>query len=308
MTVDPIDNSFNEMDVQLFPIINTTTTVDGNNKIVHYYTCPYCTQLFTRKYNLRSHLNTHNTIKPYKCDKCYFTFKRQHDLKRHQMVHSDKRPFICSACNRSFFRLDTLKRHHGSTTCRAHKHNLLPWNTKPTTKTKVTHLESMQSTNVFQSCSIAKNPPISQLGISTNASFSSINKHHTQTLSTQNVIDTNNRLEASDKLHPHSNLFNRDPFKMFSVSNQHRLLPLSPGPSFSSPLPFNKNTMVSMDEISQLKARVEMLERENRLLRSVILKNPTLQKAEYQLLYYDLLKKEKKSTNFHQLIRNDSKF
>ncbi|MCJ1439356.1 hypothetical protein MMC27_008748 [Xylographa pallens] len=82
------------------------------------YACPYCSTIFTRHHNLKSHLLTHTTEKPYICDKCDARFRRLHDLKRHVKRHMDERYHTCSGCKRAFARLDSLRRHiMGPGTC-----------------------------------------------------------------------------------------------------------------------------------------------------------------------------------------------
>ncbi|MCJ1285845.1 hypothetical protein MMC26_005187 [Xylographa opegraphella] len=73
--------------------------------------CPYCSTMFTRHHNLKSHLLTHSQDKPWVCDKCGTRFRRLHDLKRHRKLHRDERAYACSVCNRTFARLDALERH-----------------------------------------------------------------------------------------------------------------------------------------------------------------------------------------------------
>ncbi|KAG0276710.1 hypothetical protein BGZ95_007148 [Linnemannia exigua] len=52
--------------------------------------CPRCSKMFTRPFNLRSHILAHDNEKPYACDgklstgaKCKSRFARRHDLVRH---------------------------------------------------------------------------------------------------------------------------------------------------------------------------------------------------------------------------------
>jgi len=77
-------------------------------------TFPSCGKYFTRRYNLQSHLKTHDGLKPYSCnvEKCTAEFSRKYDLRRHiQSLHSEDRPHTCSFCSLSFARSDALKRH-----------------------------------------------------------------------------------------------------------------------------------------------------------------------------------------------------
>jgi uncharacterized C2H2 Zn-finger protein len=51
------------------------------------YPCPKCNRMFGRKFNMQTHLSTHdpNRVKPFECDHpgCGSKFTRKHDLKRH---------------------------------------------------------------------------------------------------------------------------------------------------------------------------------------------------------------------------------
>lgn len=76
--------------------------------------CPTCFKLFTRSFNLKSHLKTHTKEKPFACPVpgCHSSFTRPHDLKRHGVsVHVGIKPYACS-CRMQFARSNALKRHH----------------------------------------------------------------------------------------------------------------------------------------------------------------------------------------------------
>ncbi|KAF9133179.1 hypothetical protein BGW39_010392 [Mortierella sp. 14UC] len=88
------------------------------------FACPYagCGRVFPRKFNLNSHLVTHNpdVERPFKCEEsgCDKAFVREGDLNRHQSVHQQASAFHCSTCNTGFARKDTLLRHYQRTkTC-----------------------------------------------------------------------------------------------------------------------------------------------------------------------------------------------
>jgi uncharacterized Zn-finger protein len=95
---------------------------------------PGCGSTFTRHFNLKGHLRSHNDERPYKClydgcPKCEWHhhplrvdvllttgsavvgFARQHDCKRHMLLHEGLRPFECEGCGKKFARLDALTRH-----------------------------------------------------------------------------------------------------------------------------------------------------------------------------------------------------
>jgi uncharacterized Zn-finger protein len=99
-------------------------------------TVPGCGSTFTRHFNLKGHLRSHNDERPYKClfdgcPKCKLQtrccrknelndssavvgFARQHDCKRHMLLHEGLRPFECDGCGKKFARLDALTRHRTS--------------------------------------------------------------------------------------------------------------------------------------------------------------------------------------------------
>jgi DNA-directed RNA polymerase subunit RPC12/RpoP len=77
-----------------------------------------CDKVFDRKYNLKSHLKTHNGEREFMCGDCGFLFARQHDLNRHRRSHSKDKEFACSYCSKSFARRDAVIRHENNKSCR----------------------------------------------------------------------------------------------------------------------------------------------------------------------------------------------
>jgi hypothetical protein len=74
---------------------------------------PGCGSTFTRSFNLKGHIRSHNEEKPYLCPwpGCGKGFARQHDCKRHEQLHTNYRPFTCDGCQKQFARMDALNRH-----------------------------------------------------------------------------------------------------------------------------------------------------------------------------------------------------
>ncbi|KAG6820082.1 hypothetical protein H0H93_005511 [Arthromyces matolae] len=79
------------------------------------FVCPVpgCGSTFTRSFNLKGHIRSHNEEKPFQCKwpGCGKGFARQHDCKRHEQLHTNYRPFNCEGCGKQFARMDALNRH-----------------------------------------------------------------------------------------------------------------------------------------------------------------------------------------------------
>ncbi|KAI2642011.1 hypothetical protein GGS21DRAFT_286292 [Xylaria nigripes] len=75
-----------------------------------------CGKLFSRSYNYKAHLETHDKKReyPFECGvaECRKRFVRKTDLQRHiQSVHVKEKNHKCDYCGRLFARKDTLRRH-----------------------------------------------------------------------------------------------------------------------------------------------------------------------------------------------------
>ncbi|KAI7885389.1 hypothetical protein K492DRAFT_171895 [Lichtheimia hyalospora FSU 10163] len=78
------------------------------------FTCPTCHRQFNRRYNLGTHIKTHDKKRhrPFPCSECPKRFDRKHDRKRHvQTVHRGEKLYPCDQCNAEFSRKDALMRH-----------------------------------------------------------------------------------------------------------------------------------------------------------------------------------------------------
>jgi len=99
---------------------NVTTTATAEASAIRRkndanFVCPVpgCGSTFTRHFNLKGHLRSHNEEKPYQCKwpGCGKGFARAHDCKRHEQLHFNYRPHKCEGCGKSFQRMDALNRH-----------------------------------------------------------------------------------------------------------------------------------------------------------------------------------------------------
>lgn len=71
------------------------------------FKCAYCSESFTRDFELRLHLQEHSLEKPYSCGSCEARFQLDNDLKRHAYaVH-----FRCPECDRPFAHKAALVKH-----------------------------------------------------------------------------------------------------------------------------------------------------------------------------------------------------
>ncbi|KAI7875917.1 hypothetical protein K492DRAFT_172970 [Lichtheimia hyalospora FSU 10163] len=78
------------------------------------YECPICKTCFNRRYNLGTHIKTHdkNRKKEFECTLCPKSFDRRHDRDRHiATVHLGERSYACGRCQAAFSRKDALTRH-----------------------------------------------------------------------------------------------------------------------------------------------------------------------------------------------------
>ncbi len=78
-------------------------------------TFDHCGKKFKRRYNIRSHVQTHLADRPFICTVCGANFVRQHDLKRHFTIHMEYK-HICP-CGKKFARSDALIRHQQRNIC-----------------------------------------------------------------------------------------------------------------------------------------------------------------------------------------------
>ncbi|ODQ82964.1 hypothetical protein BABINDRAFT_159443 [Babjeviella inositovora NRRL Y-12698] len=97
-----------------FGLIDTYIEGPNEDKL---YICTFhgCGKTGPRRYNIRSHVQTHLSDRPYKCDKCTKDFVRQHDLIRHYRIHQEGS--LGCECGKKFTRNDALRRHKQRNVC-----------------------------------------------------------------------------------------------------------------------------------------------------------------------------------------------
>ncbi|KAJ3399689.1 hypothetical protein HDV05_001574 [Chytridiales sp. JEL 0842] len=97
---------------QPIPLPPPITLPDGEKRFECFV--QGCDRAFTRLFNLKSHLQTHNPKRErvFKCAECGVGFCRAQDLLRHGTVHDKSNLMSCPACpNKTFSRKDALRRH-----------------------------------------------------------------------------------------------------------------------------------------------------------------------------------------------------
>lgn len=82
------------------------------------FTCTFanCGKKFTRRYNVRSHIQTHLSDRPFICNFCPKSFVRQHDLNRHVKSHMVSSHCKCK-CGREFTRVEGYRKHLSNGVC-----------------------------------------------------------------------------------------------------------------------------------------------------------------------------------------------
>lgn len=65
------------------------------------FKCPLCSNIFSDKGNLQSHVKIHIGIRNCEC-RCGKRFVEKSQLAKHQVCHSNERPFECEECGKKF--------------------------------------------------------------------------------------------------------------------------------------------------------------------------------------------------------------
>lgn len=93
---------------------SSTATKRRKKVAAEVFKCPFCEHSSRRKYNLTTHIKTHdrNRVKEFLCSQCQKGFDRRHDRNRHlATVHRLERAHVCNHCPAHFSRGDALNRH-----------------------------------------------------------------------------------------------------------------------------------------------------------------------------------------------------
>ena len=75
------------------------------------YHCENCQFSCVQKYQLTSHMRTHNGVKPFRCDQCPYAVAWNVQLKTHKKVHSLATAVTCTHCGVVFRDAKTLSKH-----------------------------------------------------------------------------------------------------------------------------------------------------------------------------------------------------
>ena len=75
------------------------------------FSCPYCDQAFSRKYDMEKHQRKHTGDKPYKCGICGKQFVQVGSLAVHMRSHTGEMPYSCEECGKGFAVKERLRLH-----------------------------------------------------------------------------------------------------------------------------------------------------------------------------------------------------
>ncbi|XP_037544421.1 gastrula zinc finger protein XlCGF26.1 [Nematolebias whitei] len=92
-------------------VCRVKSNVDSEGKVQKLFSCNNCDKTFTRKTDLKSHLEIHSGEKPFVCDVCGQRFTRKTTLDIHARIHTGEKPFGCDFCGQRFTQKSTLITH-----------------------------------------------------------------------------------------------------------------------------------------------------------------------------------------------------
>ncbi|XP_017272170.1 zinc finger protein 2 homolog [Kryptolebias marmoratus] len=85
--------------------------VDSQGKVHKVFSCNNCEKTFSRKTDLKTHVETHVGEKPFVCGVCRQRFTRKTTLDIHARIHTGEKPFGCDFCGQRFTQKSTLITH-----------------------------------------------------------------------------------------------------------------------------------------------------------------------------------------------------
>ncbi|XP_061620901.1 zinc finger protein 568-like isoform X1 [Phyllopteryx taeniolatus] len=89
------------------PSINGKKTQTGGK----LFKCSVCSQTFSQKQNMMTHMRIHTGERPFACSVCGLRFTQKITLIHHNRTHTGERPFSCSVCKKGFAHPASLMRH-----------------------------------------------------------------------------------------------------------------------------------------------------------------------------------------------------
>ncbi|GBM90071.1 hypothetical protein AVEN_208233-1 [Araneus ventricosus] len=88
------------------------------------YSCRFCNFVYTNKRALINHESTHYPEKlPFSCPSCPKVFREKYQLQSHLYTHDSARHFKCNFCGRTFRHSSSLARHKRSHRLTLQNHN-----------------------------------------------------------------------------------------------------------------------------------------------------------------------------------------
>ncbi|KAI7890749.1 uncharacterized protein EV154DRAFT_421545 [Mucor mucedo] len=96
------------------PLSASGTKETKKQKRSEVYECPICKWVFKKKFNLDTHVKTHDRIRMgnFSCPDCTKSFARKLHLTRHiKTVHQKIKEHVCGFCGTQYTRADNLKKH-----------------------------------------------------------------------------------------------------------------------------------------------------------------------------------------------------
>ncbi|KAI7890735.1 uncharacterized protein EV154DRAFT_421556 [Mucor mucedo] len=110
----PITASTSKAEKKRKEVSSLETQSNKKQKTSVGYECEICQHVFAKKYNLDTHVRTHNKnrLKNHQCSQCNMSFDRSSHLQRHnKTVHQQLKTYSCNYCESKYTRAENLKKH-----------------------------------------------------------------------------------------------------------------------------------------------------------------------------------------------------